>query len=158
MNKVTLNMYTFLLNTGFARRNTVFIFLWLRPGNTWIPIQHVGPPPTVARHSNYVPLCLFPSQVLDILMLPHHCNALHMRTAAILDVVLSDRWLFLWLALCISLSMWNLSRVVYIYIRTYSICGPQRSSTWSCRTANTVLMDEISRSLYLSFFLWNISK
>ena len=29
--------------------------------------------------------------VLDILLLPHHCNALHMRTAAILDVVLSDR-------------------------------------------------------------------
>jgi hypothetical protein len=29
--------------------------------------------------------------VLDILLLPHHCNALHMRTAAIMDVVLSDR-------------------------------------------------------------------
>lgn len=29
--------------------------------------------------------------ILDILLLPHHCNALHMRTAAIMDVVLSDR-------------------------------------------------------------------
>mmetsp|Transcript_49685 Transcript_49685/g.159963 ORF Transcript_49685/g.159963 Transcript_49685/m.159963 type:complete len:765 (-) Transcript_49685:1390-3684(-) len=29
--------------------------------------------------------------VLDLLLLPHHCNALHMRTAALIDVVLSDR-------------------------------------------------------------------
>jgi len=35
-------MYMFLSNTGFTKRNTLFIFVWLRPRNTWIPIQHVG--------------------------------------------------------------------------------------------------------------------
>jgi len=34
MNTVTLNMNMFLPNTGFTRRNTLFIFLWLRPRNT----------------------------------------------------------------------------------------------------------------------------
>ena len=34
MNTVTLNMNMFLSKTGFTRRNTVFIFLWLRPRNT----------------------------------------------------------------------------------------------------------------------------
>ena len=34
MNTLTLNMYMFLSNTGFTRRNTVFIFVWLRPRNT----------------------------------------------------------------------------------------------------------------------------
>jgi len=42
MNTVTLNMNMFQSNTGFARRNTLFMFLWLRPRKTWIPIQHVG--------------------------------------------------------------------------------------------------------------------
>jgi len=47
MNTVTLNKYIFMLYTGLTRRNTLFIFLWLRPRNTWIPIQHVGFPPGV---------------------------------------------------------------------------------------------------------------
>ena len=34
MNIVTLNMNMFLSNTGFTGRNTVFIFVWLRPRNT----------------------------------------------------------------------------------------------------------------------------
>jgi len=42
MNTVTLNRYVFLSNTGFARRNTVFICVWLRPRNTGTPIQHAG--------------------------------------------------------------------------------------------------------------------
>jgi len=42
MSTVTLNMNMFLSNTGFTGRNTVFIIVWLRPRNTWIPIQHVG--------------------------------------------------------------------------------------------------------------------
>ena len=36
MSTVPLNIYTFLSNTGFTRRNTLFIFLWLRPRNTCI--------------------------------------------------------------------------------------------------------------------------
>jgi len=31
MNTVVLNIYVFLSNAGFIRRNTVCIFLWLRP-------------------------------------------------------------------------------------------------------------------------------
>jgi len=42
MNTVTLNTYGFILYTGFSKPNTVFVFVWLRPRNTWIPIQHVG--------------------------------------------------------------------------------------------------------------------
>ena len=34
MNTVPLNMNMFLSNTGFTRRNTLFIFMWLRPRNT----------------------------------------------------------------------------------------------------------------------------
>ena len=34
MNIATLNMNLFLSNAGFSRRNTVFIFVWLRPRNT----------------------------------------------------------------------------------------------------------------------------
>jgi len=34
MNTVTLNMCMLLSNTGFTSRNTVFIFVWLRPRNT----------------------------------------------------------------------------------------------------------------------------
>ena len=34
MNTVTLKMNIFLSNLGFTRRNTVFIFMWLRPRNT----------------------------------------------------------------------------------------------------------------------------
>ena len=34
MNTVALNIYVFMSNTGFARQNTVFVFLWLRPRNT----------------------------------------------------------------------------------------------------------------------------
>jgi len=34
INTVTLNVNMFLSNTGFTRRNTLFIFLWLRPRNT----------------------------------------------------------------------------------------------------------------------------
>ena len=34
MNTVTLHMNMFLSNTGFNRRNTVFVFLWLRLRNT----------------------------------------------------------------------------------------------------------------------------
>jgi len=41
MNTATLNMYMFLSNTGFTRRNTLLIFVRLRPRNTWTPIQHV---------------------------------------------------------------------------------------------------------------------
>jgi len=33
-NTVTLDMYMFLSNTGFTRRNTLLIFVWLRPRNT----------------------------------------------------------------------------------------------------------------------------
>jgi len=43
-NTFSLNMYVSMPYTGSARRNTVFIFLWLRHTNT---IQHAGnrPPP-----------------------------------------------------------------------------------------------------------------
>jgi len=34
MNTVALNVSMFLSNTGFTRRNTVFIFVCLRPRNT----------------------------------------------------------------------------------------------------------------------------
>ena len=34
MNIVILSMNMFLSNTGFTRRNTLFIFVWLRPRNT----------------------------------------------------------------------------------------------------------------------------
>ena len=33
MNTVTLNMNMLLSDTGFTRRNTLFVFVWLRPGN-----------------------------------------------------------------------------------------------------------------------------
>jgi len=42
MNTVTLNMYVSVSYTGLYRRNTIFVFLWLRHRNTWISIQHVG--------------------------------------------------------------------------------------------------------------------
>jgi len=34
MNTATLNMYMLLSNTWFTKRNTLFIFVWLRPRNT----------------------------------------------------------------------------------------------------------------------------
>jgi len=34
MNTVLLNMCMFLSNIGFTRRNTLLVFLWLRPRNT----------------------------------------------------------------------------------------------------------------------------
>jgi len=34
MNTVTLNMHISMSYTGFIRRNTVFVFVWLRPRNT----------------------------------------------------------------------------------------------------------------------------
>ena len=34
MNTFTLNMYVSMSHTGVTRRNTVFVFLWLRPRNT----------------------------------------------------------------------------------------------------------------------------
>jgi len=37
------HVYLFMSYTGFTRRNTWFIFAWLRHTNTWIPTQHVGP-------------------------------------------------------------------------------------------------------------------
>jgi len=43
MNTLTLNMYVSMAYTGYTMRNTLFIFVWLRPRNTWIPIQHVCP-------------------------------------------------------------------------------------------------------------------
>ena len=36
MNALPLNMYEFLSYTGFTRRNTLFIFLWLCPRNAWL--------------------------------------------------------------------------------------------------------------------------
>jgi len=42
VNTITLNMNMFLSSTGRTRQNTLFILVWLRPRNTWIPIQHVG--------------------------------------------------------------------------------------------------------------------
>jgi len=42
MNAATSNMYVSMSYAGLTRWNTVFVFLWLRPRNTWIPIQHVG--------------------------------------------------------------------------------------------------------------------
>jgi len=42
VNAFTLNMYVSMAYTGLTRRNTSFIFWWLRHRNTWIPIQHVG--------------------------------------------------------------------------------------------------------------------
>ena len=33
MNTATINMNMFLSNTEFTRRNTFFIFVWLRPRN-----------------------------------------------------------------------------------------------------------------------------
>jgi len=35
-------MYGSTSYTGLTRRNTLFVFLWRRHTNTWIPIQHVG--------------------------------------------------------------------------------------------------------------------
>jgi len=35
-------MYTSMSYTGLTRRNTLFIFLWLRHRNTWTSIQHIG--------------------------------------------------------------------------------------------------------------------
>jgi len=35
-------MYLTMSNTGLTRRNTIFIFLWMRHRNTGISIQHVG--------------------------------------------------------------------------------------------------------------------
>jgi len=34
MNTLTLHVYVFLSNIGFTRRNTLFVFLWLRRRNT----------------------------------------------------------------------------------------------------------------------------
>jgi len=34
-------MNMFLANTGFTGRDTLIVFLWLRPRNTSIPIQHI---------------------------------------------------------------------------------------------------------------------
>jgi len=34
MNTVTLNMYVSVSYTGLYRRNTIFVFLWLRHRNT----------------------------------------------------------------------------------------------------------------------------
>jgi len=45
MNTFPLNMYEFLSYSGFTRRNTLSIFLWLCPRNTWTPIQHPGSSP-----------------------------------------------------------------------------------------------------------------
>jgi len=42
VNTFALNMHVSMSYTGSTRRNTVFIFLWLRYRNTSIPIQHVG--------------------------------------------------------------------------------------------------------------------
>ena len=39
---VLLNVYVFLSNLGLTRRNTLFVFVWLRPVNKWLPFQHVG--------------------------------------------------------------------------------------------------------------------
>jgi len=43
INTITLHMYVSVSCTGLHRRNTTFVFAWLRHRNTWIPIQHVGP-------------------------------------------------------------------------------------------------------------------
>jgi len=53
MNTFILNMYVLLSSTGWTRRNTSFVFLWLRPRNTWLPIQHVGWRYT-SKHTSYV--------------------------------------------------------------------------------------------------------
>ena len=50
MNTAPLNMYISMSYTWFTRRNMLFVFLWLRPRNTWIPNQHVGCAGLVARH------------------------------------------------------------------------------------------------------------
>jgi len=44
VNTVTLNRnrYVSMSYTGLHRRNTLFVFVWLRHSNTWIRIQHVG--------------------------------------------------------------------------------------------------------------------
>jgi len=42
VNTLTLNMYGSMSFTGFTRRNTLFMFVWLRLMHTWLPIQHVG--------------------------------------------------------------------------------------------------------------------
>jgi len=42
VNTFTLNVYMSMSYTGWTRRNTWFIFLWLRHMNTWTPIQHLG--------------------------------------------------------------------------------------------------------------------
>jgi len=42
MNTVTLHVYISTWYIGFTRRNTVFVFLWLRHRNTWTPIEYVG--------------------------------------------------------------------------------------------------------------------
>jgi len=44
VNTFTLNIFIRMSYTGLNRRNTLFLLLWLRHRNTWIPIQHVGPP------------------------------------------------------------------------------------------------------------------
>jgi len=49
MNTFTLNIYVSTSYTEWSRRNTLFIFLWLRHRNTWMYIQHVAPPPPSAR-------------------------------------------------------------------------------------------------------------
>jgi len=41
-NTFPLNVYEFLSYPGLTRRNTLFIFVWLRHRNMWISIQHVG--------------------------------------------------------------------------------------------------------------------
>jgi len=42
VNTTTLNAYVSKSYTGLTRRNTLFMFLWLRHRKTWISIQHVG--------------------------------------------------------------------------------------------------------------------
>jgi len=42
VNALTLNTRVFMPYTGYTRRNTLFVLLWLRHRNTRIPIQHVG--------------------------------------------------------------------------------------------------------------------
>jgi len=39
MNTSTLNVYISMPYAGLTRRNTVFVFVWLSPRNTWIPVQ-----------------------------------------------------------------------------------------------------------------------
>jgi len=39
---INLNVYVSMSYTGLHRRNALFIFVWLRHRNTWIPVRHVG--------------------------------------------------------------------------------------------------------------------